>query len=64
VRCLWWSLRRVWSGDLSLLSSVPGRPRGAMAERAGTWWAKGFVKASEWRVVAVTYMYGGLRVSG
>jgi hypothetical protein len=27
----------VWSGDHSLLSSVPGRPRGAMAEKAGSW---------------------------
>lgn len=31
----------MWSGDPSLLSSVPGHPRGAMAEKAGTWWAKG-----------------------
>lgn len=28
------------------------------------WWTKGFVTASEWRAVALTYMYGGLRMSG
>ena len=56
-------LRGVRSGDLSLLSSVPGRPRGAKAEKAGTW-LKAFATASEWRAVALTYMYGGLRVLG
>jgi hypothetical protein len=31
-------------GDPSLLSSVPGRPSKAMAEKAGTWVGYGFVK--------------------
>jgi hypothetical protein len=51
----------VRSGDLSLLSSVPGRPR---RSEGGEGWnlggLKGFGTASEWRAVAVTYMYGGL----
>lgn len=35
-----------------------------MAEEGWTCWAKGFVAVSEWRVVALTYMYGRLRASG
>jgi hypothetical protein len=50
----------VWSGDPSLLSSVPGRPRGAMAEKAGTWVGlKGFGTASEWRGGPHVYVWAG-----
>ena len=44
----------------SLLSSVPGRPRGAMGgEGWNLGWAKGFVTASEWRAAALhVYVWG------
>jgi hypothetical protein len=35
-----------------------------MAEKAGSWVDSGFVTASKCRVVALTYMYGGLREPG
>lgn len=53
------------SGDLSLLSSVPGRPRGTMAEKG---WNLGGLKALLPRASGERWpsgiMYGGLKCPG